>query len=261
MSCTRSLLHVTSPVVSEVVLPSERLVANVTRVRPLVRVGSLVDEEVVGLCEMPAAELANKFLFGLGREPAPRGLPIRGQLAQLRYGRQLGQVRGFRRILLRGGEGQVGKVEPRPVLAQRGHAAVREAAAGLLRVKELRRGREGQRREGNPGIHQALGGRHLRDGGPQALDVRVTQSPVVHVHGLHGTQAVQALQLVARERVDCLQEGVVGELERRVQWNRRVQGFASHLGSEVAMKVCSEGGTEERHSVSDQAQAHTRSAM
>lgn len=231
----RSFLNPTSPVVSEMVLPSERLVANVTGVRPLVRVGPLVDEQVVGLCEMPAAELANKFLFSLGREPAPSGLPVRGQLAQLRYGRQLGQIRGFRRVLLRGGEGQVGEVKPRPVLAQGGHAAVRHAA-GLLLVKELGRGREGQPREGNPGVHQPLGGRHLRDGRPQALDVRVTQSPVVHVHGLYGAQAVQPLQLVAGERVDRLQEGVVGELEGRVQRDRRVQGFASHLGSEVVQE-------------------------
>lgn len=57
--------------------------ANVTGVRPLVRVGPLVDEQVVGLGEVPAAELANKFLFGFGREPAPGGFSLRGQLAQL----------------------------------------------------------------------------------------------------------------------------------------------------------------------------------
>lgn len=65
------------------VLSSEGFVANVTGVRPLVRVGPLVDEQVVGFGEMPAAELANKFLFSFGREPAPGGFSFRGQLAQL----------------------------------------------------------------------------------------------------------------------------------------------------------------------------------
>lgn len=65
------------------VLSSEGLVANITGIGPLVCVGPLVDEEVVGLGEMSAAELANKFLFSLGREPAPGRLSVRGQLAQL----------------------------------------------------------------------------------------------------------------------------------------------------------------------------------
>lgn len=68
------------------VLSSEGLMANITGVRPLVCVGPLVDEEVVGLGEMPAAELANKFLFSLGWEPAPRRFSVRGQLAQLSDG-------------------------------------------------------------------------------------------------------------------------------------------------------------------------------
>lgn len=69
--------------VSEVILSSESLVANITGVRSLVRVGPLVDKEVVGLGEMPPAKLANKFLFSLGWEPASGGLSVRGQLAQL----------------------------------------------------------------------------------------------------------------------------------------------------------------------------------
>lgn len=69
------------------VLSSESLVANITGVGPLVCVGPLVDEEVVGLCEMSAAELANKFLFSLGWEPAPSRFSVRGQLAQLGNGR------------------------------------------------------------------------------------------------------------------------------------------------------------------------------
>lgn len=218
--------------VSEMVLSSEGLVADVAGVRPLVCVGPLVDEQVVGLGEMPAAELANKFLFGLGREPAPGGLPVRGQLAQLgdappESRGQLGQVRGPGRVLLCGCQGQVGEVEARSLLAQ-GLRSVRRAR--LLGLQQLRR--EGQRGEGDAGVHQALRRGHLRDSGPQALDVRVAQSPVVHVHGVHGAQAVQALQLLGREAVDGLQEGVV-ELQRRVQGDRGVQGFAAHRGSEL----------------------------
>lgn len=65
------------------VLSSEGFVANITCIGPLVCVGPLVDEEIVGLGEMPATELANKFLFSLGWEPAPGGFSFRGQLAQL----------------------------------------------------------------------------------------------------------------------------------------------------------------------------------
>lgn len=72
----------------------------------------------------------------------------------------------------------------------------------LFRMEELRGRREGQRRKGDSGIHQTLGGRGDRR--PQSLHVRVTKSPVVHVHGLHRTQPVQSLQLVSRESVDGL---------------------------------------------------------
>ncbi len=65
------------------VLSSEGLVTNITGIGPLVCVGPLVDEEVVGLGEMPAAEFANKFLFSLGWEPAPGGFSVRGQLVQV----------------------------------------------------------------------------------------------------------------------------------------------------------------------------------
>lgn len=55
---------------------------------------------------------------------------------------------------------------------------------------------------------------------------------MVHVHGLQRTEAIQSLQLVdgSGESVDSLQEGVVGQLEGRVQRDRRGQGFASHRG-------------------------------
>lgn len=72
-----------SPVVSEMVLSPESLVTNIAGVGPLVCVGPLMDEQVVGLGEMSATELANKLLFSLGRKSAPGGFSVRGQLAQL----------------------------------------------------------------------------------------------------------------------------------------------------------------------------------
>lgn len=73
---------------------------------------------------------------------------------------------------------------------------------GLFWMEELRC--EGYRREGNPGVHQTLRGCHLCDRRPQSLDVRITKSPVVHLHGLHGAEAVQSRQLVSGKSVDGL---------------------------------------------------------
>lgn len=70
--------------VPEVILSSESLVADVTRVRPLVCVCPLVDQEVVGFGKMSATKFANKLLLGLGRQSATAGLALRR--------RQLGNV-------------------------------------------------------------------------------------------------------------------------------------------------------------------------
>lgn len=56
------------------------------------------------------------------------------------------------------------------------------------------------------------------------------------MHSLHSAEAVQPLQLVSGESVDGLQEGVVCELEGRVQGDRSVQGFAPHLGSDLCRR-------------------------
>jgi hypothetical protein len=55
---------VSLPVVPEVVLAPERLAADVARVGPLVRVSALMDQQVVRLGELPAAELADELLLG-----------------------------------------------------------------------------------------------------------------------------------------------------------------------------------------------------
>lgn len=91
---------------------------------------------------------------------------------------------------------------------------------------------EGQRGEGEASVHEALRSGHLRDGGARDLvHVGVPQRPVVHVHSLHGAEPVQALQVIHRggEGVHCLQEGVIGELQRWMKWNGRWQGLAPHL--------------------------------
>jgi hypothetical protein len=48
------------------ILSTEGLSANVARVGPLVGVGPLVDEQIVGLGELAVAELADELLLGAG---------------------------------------------------------------------------------------------------------------------------------------------------------------------------------------------------
>lgn len=72
----RLLFGVDIPVVSEMILPPEGLVADVARVRPLVCVRALVDQQIVRLGKMAAAELAHKLLLGFGRQPPSARLPL-----------------------------------------------------------------------------------------------------------------------------------------------------------------------------------------
>jgi hypothetical protein len=76
-------------VVSEVVLAPERLPADVTRVRSLVRVRPLVDQQVIRLGELPAAKLAYELLLGAcgsgpgtGPPTAPRTTCPRGNFSE-----------------------------------------------------------------------------------------------------------------------------------------------------------------------------------
>lgn len=64
------------PVVSEMILPPEGLVADVAGVWPLVRVRTLVDQQIVGLGKMAAAEFAHELLLGFGRQPSSARLPL-----------------------------------------------------------------------------------------------------------------------------------------------------------------------------------------
>ena len=48
------------------ILTTEGLAANVTRVRPFVGVSPLVNEQIVGFGELTVAELADELLLGSG---------------------------------------------------------------------------------------------------------------------------------------------------------------------------------------------------
>lgn len=150
---------------------------------------------------MSPAKLTNKFLFAFGRQSAARGLSVRGQFGQLRA--QFGQLARFGRILLRGRHCEVREVKPGSVLVQRGSDARHGPVFGVEEV----RGERKSRGEREARVHEALNG-------------RVAQSPVVHLHGLERAQAVQMIH-GGGERVERLQERVV-ELQRRVHrdWRR-----------------------------------------
>ena len=67
----RFVLRVDILVVSQVVLSSEGFTTDVARERPLVRVSSLVDHDVVGLGELAVTKLADEPLLGSGGSALP----------------------------------------------------------------------------------------------------------------------------------------------------------------------------------------------
>lgn len=50
--------------VAQVVLTTEGLAADITRIWPLIRVGSLVNQKIVGLCEVSVAVFTDELLLG-----------------------------------------------------------------------------------------------------------------------------------------------------------------------------------------------------
>jgi hypothetical protein len=64
MTFERLLFRVNVAVIPQMVLPPEGLATNVTGIGPLISMSPLVDEQVVGLGELPIAELADEPLFG-----------------------------------------------------------------------------------------------------------------------------------------------------------------------------------------------------
>lgn len=61
------LLTVDVPVISEMILSPKGLAANVAGIRPLVGMGSLVDEKIIGFRELSITEFTNKLLLRSGR--------------------------------------------------------------------------------------------------------------------------------------------------------------------------------------------------
>jgi hypothetical protein len=101
----RLLFRVDVAMVPQMVLPPERLAANVAGEGPLVRVRPLVDEQVVGLCELPVAELADELLARPTCRPSQRGFE---QLVVAAGGGQMGRhlATAFGRIERGGGGGE-----------------------------------------------------------------------------------------------------------------------------------------------------------
>lgn len=53
------------------ILPSEGFTTYVARVRPLIGMRPLVDQQIIALRELPAAELTNELFLGSGRAASP----------------------------------------------------------------------------------------------------------------------------------------------------------------------------------------------
>lgn len=93
----RFLLAVYVPVISQMILPSEGFATYVARIRPLVGMRPLMDQQIVALRELPVAELTNELFLGSGRTASPwytrvhrdRGL-LRGRGGRRRGGRSGG---------------------------------------------------------------------------------------------------------------------------------------------------------------------------
>jgi hypothetical protein len=101
----RLLFRVDVAVVPQMVLPPERLAAHVAREGSLVRVRPLVDEQVVGLCELSVAELADELLARPTCRPSQWGFE---QLVVAAGGGQMGchLATAIRRVERGGGGGE-----------------------------------------------------------------------------------------------------------------------------------------------------------
>lgn len=84
----RLLLRVNVPMIPEVVLAPERLSADVTSVGPLVSMGPLVDQQVVGLGEPSLAESAYELLLGPRCPRTPEQLSVQMFFEESRMGEQ-----------------------------------------------------------------------------------------------------------------------------------------------------------------------------
>ena len=148
------------------ILPPESLAANVARVRPLVRVRSLVDQQIVRLGELPVAELADELFLRPGRSSRRSQQPpvqvLMGQRATRRVeGRRSSwegagehRVTGWRFEKRRRWKQKRPRRQFLPLVRHHGHNLV--AGRGFPRGRRLRanvavrirRGRRGRRRPG-----------------------------------------------------------------------------------------------------------------
>jgi hypothetical protein len=90
-----SALGVGVLVVPQVVLPSKGLATHITWKGPLIGVSTLMDEQVVGLGELPVAELADKPLLRLCNGSTL--LLVLQHVLKNQVGREVGGGRGRRR--------------------------------------------------------------------------------------------------------------------------------------------------------------------
>ena len=174
--------------------------ADVTGVWPLVGVRALVNQQVVGLCEMAATELAHKLLLRLGWQAPSARLPLRGELGHVQQaaqhrrvglGRTGTEVLRLQGVLLGSGSRQVGKVESGLVLG--GAARALAIPRGVLLVWLDQVWKERDRGQRKPGIHQA---RELGESAAGQGKGRVAQSPLMQVYRVQGTETVDAGHMV-----------------------------------------------------------------
>ena len=155
LALERLLFGVDVSVVPEMVLPAERLVADITVEGPLVGVGALVDEQVVGLGELAVAVLADEALLWPGRPSRSSQQPrvVRGRGVAGRHTGGSGGSGGAEPVAHEEGQtrrSSVGReAHAREHVSGSGHVGVRGAL--LLLLGESGRGDRGRSTRGQTG--------------------------------------------------------------------------------------------------------------
>lgn len=219
----------TLPVIPQVILPPESLVADVTSVLMASSiVGPLVDEQVVGFGKVSAAKTCRyELFFRFGGQP-PSGLSVRSQFTEARDGAPQARAQ-LAQVCYLGGSSCVAATA-KLAKSKQGRSLCRAGGHGQwLPCLGWKRWVVRQSREGETGIYKALRRRHLGDGGAgDFVHVGVPQSQWF-MHGLHGAEPYRPCQVVHRggEGVHGLQEGVVLSCSDRWRRNGRRQGRCS----------------------------------
>lgn len=202
------------------VLPSEGLVTDVTRIRPLVSVCPLVNQQVVGFGKVASTELADELFLGLGRVSASVGLALRrrhpGHVQQSSRSlrcvsrSRCAQVLGLQRIVLRGRGCQVGKVK-----------------AGLVLRAVF--GQQDVRQDGDGGHRRQLA-RQFGEAAARYNQSRAVKGELMEVDGVKSAEAVEAVEMIGwqLEASGALEQGVVGQLDGWVERDRCRESPAAH---------------------------------